>query len=251
MMVFDPLLFILAFLTAVMDIIFGMGFGLTMTPLLLFLNYTPKEVVPSLLLSSLIGNIVSSYFNHRFKNADFSPGSRLFKIVMVIGGVGILGSIAGATANTGIPNFYLGLYIGILITGTGLFLLFNKTLTLTFSWTKLALLGLFGSFNKGISGSGFGPIITTGLIYMKVSEKEAVSVQSFSELFVSLVSFGTFLASGVLVNWDLTLSLSAGVAASAPLAAFIVKKADGRKLRAAIALVTTLLGAATLVNLFL
>jgi uncharacterized membrane protein YfcA len=249
-MVFDPLLFMFAFLTAVIDIIFGMGFGLTMTPLLLFLDYTPKEIVPALLLSSLIGNIVSSYFNHRLRNADFSPGSRLFKIVIVIGAIGILGSVAGAMANTGIPNLYLGLYIGTLITGTGLFLLFNKTMTLTFSWAKLALLSIFGSFNKGISGSGFGPIITTGLIYMKVSEKEAVSVQSFAELFVSLVSFGTFLASGTLVNWDLTLSLSAGVAASAPLAAFIVKKADGGKLRTAIAAATTILGAATLINLF-
>ena len=83
---------------------------------------------------------------------------------------------------------------------------------------------------------------------MKTSEKEAVSVQSFAELFISLVSFVTFLASGALVNWDLTLSLSVGVAVAAPLAAFIVKKSDGGKLRAAIAAVTVILGAATLLN---
>jgi uncharacterized protein len=250
-LVFDPLLFIFAFLTAVIDIIFGMGFGLTMTPLLLFLNYTPKEIVPALLLSSLFGNIVSSYFNHRLRNADFSPGSRLFKVVITIGAVGIVGSVAGAMANTGISNFYLGLYIGTLITGTGLFLLLNKSLSIGFSWGKLALLSLFGSFNKGISGSGFGPIITTGLIYMKVSEKEAVSVQSFAELFVSLVSFATFFASGAAMNWDMTFSLSVGVVASAPIAALIVKKSDGGKLRTAIAAATVILGAATLVNLII
>ena len=49
-----------------------MGFGLTITPVLLFLNYTPKEIVPALLLSSLIGNILSSFFNHRLKNAEFT-----------------------------------------------------------------------------------------------------------------------------------------------------------------------------------
>jgi len=43
-MVIDPLLLILAFLTAFIDIIFGMGFGLTMTPILLFLDYTPKDI---------------------------------------------------------------------------------------------------------------------------------------------------------------------------------------------------------------
>ena len=111
-------------------------------------------------------------------------------------------------------------------------------------------LGVFGGFNKGISGSGFGPIITTGLLYMKINEKEAVSVQSFSELFVSLVGFSTFLISGTVVNWDLTLSLSIGVAASAPIAAFIIKKSDGKRLRTVIAVVTVVLGMATLVRLF-
>jgi len=248
---FDPLLFLLAFLTAIIDIIFGMGFGLTMTPLLLFLSHTPKEIVPALLLSSLIGNILSSIFNHRFRNADFTPGSRLFKVVLVIGAVGIAGSTIGAMVNTGISNFYLGLYIGALIMGTGIFLLLNKTLSIDFSWWKLSVLSLFGSFNKGISGSGFGPIITTGMLYMKIKEKEAVSVQSFSELFVSLVGFATFLVSGAVVNWDLTLSLSIGVAAAAPIAALIVKKSHGGALRNAIAVVTVILGAATLVRLFI
>ncbi len=250
-MTFDPLLFLLAFLTAIIDIIFGMGFGLTMTPLLLFLSHTPKEIVPALLLSSLIGNILSSIFNHRFRNADFTPGSRLFKVVLVIGAVGIAGSIIGAVVNTGISNFYLGLYIGTLIMGTGIFLLLNKTRSIDFSWWKLGILSLFGGFNKGISGSGFGPIITTGMLYMKIKEKEAVSVQSFAELFVSLMGFATFLASGAGVNWDLTLSLSIGVAAAAPIAAFIVKKSDSGTLRSAIAVMTIILGAATLVRLFL
>jgi hypothetical protein len=169
---------------------------------------------------------------------------------MVIGGVGIVGSIIGAMVNTGISNFILGLYIGTLITGTGLFLLLNKTLSTEFSWIKLGFLSLFGSFNKGISGSGFGPVITTGLLYMNTKEKVAVSIQSFSELFVSLVGFATFLVSGATLNWDLTWSLSIGVVASTPLAALIVKKIKGGTLRKAIAIVTIILGAATLLQLF-
>jgi hypothetical protein len=247
----DIFIILIAFLTAVIDIIFGMGFGLTLTPILLFFSYTPKEIVPALLLSSLGGNILSSFFNHRFKNADFTPGSHHFKIVMVIGGVGVVGSIIGAMVNTGISNFILALYIGILIIGTGFFLLLNKTLSIKFSWTKIGLLGLFGSFNKGISGSGFGPIVTTGLLYMNTTEKEAVSIQSFSELFVSLVGFAAFLVSGTTMNWDLTWSLLIGVIASTPLAAFIVKKVKGGTLRTAIAVVTVILGAATLLQLLI
>jgi hypothetical protein len=241
----------IAFLTAVIDIIFGMGFGLTLTPILIFFNYSPKEIVPALLLSSLGGNIFSSIFNHRFKNANFTPGSHHFKIVMVIGGVGVIGSILGAMVNSGISNFTLTLYIGILIMGTGIFLLLNKTLSVKFSWIKIGLLGLFGSFNKGISGSGFGPIVTTGLLYMKTTEKEAVSIQSFSELFVSLVGFSAFFISGTTLNWNLTWSLLIGVIASTPLAAFIVNKVKGGTLRTAIAVVTVILGATTLLQLFI
>jgi len=46
-------------LTAIIDIMFGMGFGLTMTPILLASGYSPHEIVPALLLSSLF-NLRSS-----------------------------------------------------------------------------------------------------------------------------------------------------------------------------------------------
>ena len=251
MLSLDPLLIFIAFLTAVIDIILGMGFGLTMTPILLFLNYSPKEIVPALLISSLIGNVLSSYFHHRFGNANFTLGSRLFKLVMVIGIVGIVGSIAGALVNTEISNYYLGLYIGLLITGSGLFLFLNKNMRTGFSWLKVILLSLFGSFNKGISGSGFGPIITTGMLYMNVKEKEAVSVQSFSELFISLFGFITFLGTGIQIHWVLSSSLFIGVAASAPVAALIVNRSGEGTLRNAIAVATIILGVATLVRIYL
>jgi len=245
------LVVLVGFLTAIIDIIFGMGFGLTLTPILLFLNYTPKEIVPALLLSSLSGGVFSAIFNHKFKNADFAPGSHHFKIVMLIGGVGVAGSVVGARVNAGVSNYILTLYIGILILGTGVFLLLNRTRGVEFSWTKLGLLSLFASFNKGISGSGFGPIVTTGLLYMSTPEKVAVSIQSFSELFVSLSGFAAFLVSGTTYNWSLTWSLLIGVTASTPLAALVVKKIQGGTLRRAIAVATVILGAATLLQLHL
>jgi uncharacterized membrane protein YfcA len=127
--------------------------------------------------------------------------------------------------------------------------LVNKKLKARFSWLKLAFLGLFGSFNKGISGSGFGPIITTGMIVMQVGEKVAVSIQTFSELFVSIAGFLTFLLVGSQISWDLILPLSIGVLLSTPLAAFLVHKFDNKKLRVAIAVVTIILGIMTLFSL--
>ena len=239
-----------AFLTAIIDIVFGMGFGLTMTPILLLMGYPPHEIVPALLFSSLIGNLISPIFHHKFKNVDFSLCSKHFNMSMLIGILGIVGSFIGATVSIGISDFFLGLYIGLLIVALGLFLLLNKKLSASFSWLKLFFLGFFGSFNKGISGSGFGPIVTTGMIIMKINEKVAVSIQTFSELFVSLAGFLTFLLAGSQISWNLLLPLSIGVALSTPLAALVVHKFESKKLRTGIALATVVLGILTLVGLF-
>jgi len=239
-----------AFLTALIDIVFGMGFGLTMTPILLLMGYPPHEIVPALLFSSLIGNLISPIFHHKFKNVDFSLCSKHFNMSMLIGILGVVGSFIGATVSIGISDFFLGLYIGLLIVALGLFLLLNKKLSASFSWLKLFFLGFFGSFNKGISGSGFGPIVTTGMIIMKINEKVAVSIQTFSELFVSLAGFLTFLLAGSQISWNLLLPLSIGVALSTPLAALVVHKFESKKLRTGIALATVVLGILTLVGLF-
>jgi uncharacterized membrane protein YfcA len=243
-------LIIPAFFTAVIDIVFGMGFGLTMTPILLLMGYAPHQIVPALLFSSMLGNLVSPVFHHKFKNVDFSLCSRHFNMSMLIGILGVVGSFVGASVSIGISNFYLSLYIGLLITALGLFLLLNRRLRASFSWLKLAFLSLFGSFNKGISGSGFGPITTTGMIVMGVDEKVAVSIQTFSELFVSIAGFLTFALAGSQIAWNLLLPLSIGVVLSTPLAAFVVHKFESRKLRTAIAIVTVVLGVVTLFSLF-
>ena len=238
-----------SFLTAIVDIVFGMGFGLTMTPVLLLMGYAPHEIVPALLFSSMIGNMFSPLFHHRLKNVDFSLCSRHFNMSMLIGILGVIGSFVGASVSIGISNFYLGLYIGLLIVSLGLFLLVNRKLRARFSWLRLAFLGLFGSFNKGVSGSGFGPIVTTGMIIMDVNEKVAVSIQTFSELFVSVAGFLTFMLAGSQISLDLLLPLSMGVAFSTPLAAFVVHKFDTKKLRTTIGLVTVVLGVLTLLTL--
>jgi len=243
-------LIIPAFLTAVVDIVFGMGFGLTMTPILLLMGYAPHQIVPALLFSSMLGNLVSPFFHHKFKNVDFSLCSRHFNMSVLIGILGVVGSFVGASVSIGISDFYLSLYIGLLITALGLFLLLNKKLRATFSWLKLAFMSLFGSFNKGISGSGFGPITTTGMIVMGVDEKVAVSIQTFSELFVSIAGFLTFALAGSQIAWNLLLPLSIGVVLSTPLAAFVVHKFESRKLRTTIAIVTVVLGVVTLFSLF-
>lgn len=228
-----------------------MGYGFTVTPLLLLLDFSPLKTVPAVLISSLVGDLLSSYYHHQFKNVDFGVRSRSFKIAIVMGSLGSIGAFFGALIATGISKFYLSLYIGTLVTFLGFFVLFSRKMKIGFSWSKIIALGVLGAFNKGLSGSGFGPVITTGGLMAGIDEKAAVSIQSLSESFVAVVGFLTFVLAGTQIDWHLVLAMSIGVALSAPVAAFFVHRIDSKRLRSLIALVAILLGTSTLVRLVL
>jgi len=255
MMIYDlvniVLLIFLSFLPGVIDSCLGMGYGFTVTPLLLILGFNPIQAVPAVLLSSVVGNILSSYFHHQFKNVDFSVSSRHFRISFVMGGLGSIGSLFGALVAIGISKLYLNLYIGIMVTTLGFFIIISRKMKIIFSWPVMFALGVLGAFNKGISGSGFGPIVTTGGLLVGLDEKATVSIQSLSELFASIIGFLTFILSGVQIDVYLTLAMTIGVALAAPLAAFIVHKMPGEKLRWLIALAAILLGISTLIRTFI
>lgn len=256
-MPFSPFDFVvlifLSFFPAVIDSSFGMGYGFIVTPLLLILGYNPLQIIPTILVSSLVGNLLSAIFHHKLKNVDFSLQSCDFRIALVIGGCGSIGSLFGALLAVKIPTFYLSLYIGVMVIVIGVFILYSmrEKIHFTFSWLRMATLGLIGAFNKGISGSGFGPIVTTGGLLVGLNEKATVSIQSLSELFASSIGIATFILSGVQLDTYFTVAVATGVALASPIAAVIVKRSAGAKLRVMIALIAILLGSFTIIHEFL
>ncbi|WP_229776939.1 hypothetical protein, partial [Alicyclobacillus cellulosilyticus] len=61
-----------------------------------------------------------------------------------------------------------------------------------FSWRKLGFVSLVAGFNKGMSGGGYGPILTSGQILSGILNKQSVSITALAEGVVSLVGFATF-----------------------------------------------------------
>ena len=61
-----------------------------------------------------------------------------------------------------LPKLYLKLYIGFLILIIGIFIVATLNKNYTFSWKRITILGLIASFNKGISGGGYGPVVMGG-----------------------------------------------------------------------------------------
>ena len=71
----------------------------------------------------------------------------------------------------------------------------------------LLVAGCMHAFSKGLSGGGYGPIVTAGQIMSGVAEKSAVSITSLSEALVSLIAVLTFILARGSVNWVLAYCL--------------------------------------------
>ncbi len=240
------LLFVLSFGSGVIDLCLGMGFGFTITPLMLLLGYTPSVAVPSVLFSSFVGGVFSSIFNHRIHNVDFTWNSRATRIAVFTAAMGVIGSIAGVSISFNLPQRTLGLYIGLLVIASGALVLYSKGLVSGFSWSKMSVISLIGSLNKGLTGSGFGPVITTGAMLSGIDEKSSVSIQSLSESSVSLVGFLTYLFLREPISYSPLIVMSVAVVVAAPIAARLMHRLEGDRMRTMVGVLALIIGSSTL-----
>ncbi|MBN2183422.1 MAG: sulfite exporter TauE/SafE family protein, partial [Sedimentisphaerales bacterium] len=189
---------ILAFLCEYMDSTLGMGYGTTLMPILLLFNFSPLQVVPVILLSELVSGLLAGFFHHREGNVNLKPTTAdIFKITNMLSPLGyiekfkktvplhlkialllsacsIVGTIAAVFTAVNIPKFWLKLYIGVLVLAMGILILICLKKEFKFSWLKVGFLGAVASFNKGMSGGGYGPIVTGGQILSGIEGKSAV-----------------------------------------------------------------------------
>ena len=263
-------IFIFAFLAEYMDSTLGMGYGTTLTPLLLLLGFEPLEIVPSILLSELITGVLAGFTHHSVGNVDFRPKTMNIKkiikslkelgifesfrkgiplhlkVALLVAICSIVGILAAVFLVISLPKFYLKIYIGFLILAIGIVILITLNKSYSFSWKKIAFLGLIASFNKGISGGGYGPVVTGGQILSGVNGKNAVGITSLAEGLTCLVGVLTYLFIHISINWILAPYLVIGGIISVPISVYTVREMKTKKLRKIIGIVTILLGLFTL-----
>jgi uncharacterized membrane protein YfcA len=238
---------LLALCCEYIDSTLGMGYGTTLTPILLLMGYEPAQIVPSVLLSEFLAGILAGFLHHELGNVSFKPGSRPFKVTMVLAACSVIGAVAAVFIAVNIPTWALKTYIGVLVLAMGITILLTIHKTFAFSWTKLTGLGLLAALNKGLSGGGYGPIICGGQVLTGVSEKEAISITSLAEGLVCIIGVVAYVLTGNgAVDWGLAPSLVSGAVLSVPFAALTVKKMSLRNLRWAIGITVTGLGIYTL-----
>ena len=235
-------IFLLAFICEFIDASMGMGYGTILSPVLIIMGFDPVVAVPAILLSQAFGGFTASFFHHRFENVCFKRKSNDLKIVFAIVSFGIIAATVGVLTSVNISKTFLKTYIGILVIIMGIVLLLNRTFT--FSWRKMVAVGILSSFNKAMSGGGFGPVVTGGQIISGQKAKQSVGVTTFAEAPICIVAFFTYLIvrtikevdipilempaseffsmlfSPQLFQWELLMALLLGSIIVSPFAAF-------------------------------
>ncbi len=262
---------VLAFLCEYVDSTLGMGYGTTLTPLFMLLGYTPMQIVPVILLSELATGLSAAFFHHREGNVDFKPKSTNFstivaklkslgyvesfkqgipihlKVALLLGVCSVVGTVVAVFVAVNVPKFWLKLYIGCLVLAMGVVILACMNKEFRFSWRKLSVLGVVASFNKGLSGGGYGPIVTCGQILSGVEGRSAVGITSLAEALTCLVGVLCYiLVTKGALDWKLAPYVIIGAMLSVPLSAKSVKVMTTRRLKLAIAILTITLGLYTI-----
>ena len=256
----------LSFLMELVDASIGMGYGTALAPILLIMGFAPLDVVPAILLGQLSGGLVGGFAHYQLGNikldfrADetikkrlvgwgYLPKSDDAKVVFILLLCGIIGAIVGVFLAINIPSLVLKGYIGVMVLGIGIIILLQKGIQHT-SWRGIIGIGLLSSFNKGISGGGYGPLVTGGQIISGRESKNSVGSTTLSEFGVCVVGFLSYLIISGNFCWWMAGALVAGSIIAAPLAALTVKKINKNYLKVIIGAITVILGVFTLLKTF-
>jgi uncharacterized protein len=239
------LIAVFGFLLAAMDTALGMGFGTLGTPILLIIGLSSKLAVPSILIAQAISATFGFALHNRYKNVNLlSLGSKDQKIAIRMVSFGVIGTIIAVIIAISIPKIYLNTYIGLLIIVMGgILLLRSKT---AFSWMKINLISFVSGFNKAISGGGYGPVATTGLIVAGHPLKNSVGITLFSVAVINVLAFILYLFSSSITSYGLPIFLTIGALLGAQIGPKATGAMHSKRIRYAFAIVVIILGILTI-----
>jgi uncharacterized membrane protein YfcA len=251
-----------------MDASIGMGYGTTLTPVLMIVGFPPLEVVPAVLLGQLAGGLVGGFFHHKLGNVNldfrkdeaikrrlhalgYIPRSLDSKVILILAVCGIIGALVAIFFAINIPTLALQTYIGAMVLGIGITILVRRNRESKLSWKGLVGIGLISAFNKGASGGGYGPLITGGQIVSGREARSSIGSTTIAEALVCIVGFVGYVLIKGNIYWILAAATSIGSIIAAPFAAMTVSKINTNKLKVIIGIATSLLGILTLAKIFI
>ncbi len=244
--IFIPLV-IIAFTAEFFAATLGMGYGTTLAPVLIIMGYEPLILVPAILFSQFLAGFASAAFHHRFRNMNLAERKEEREAAIIFSVMGVGGVLVAVLANINLPALYVKAYIAITVMVMGMLMIANVRRESVYSRLRLAVIGVFAAFNKGISGGGYGPIATSGQIISGIRPRAAIAITALVEGVICALGIGIYFILSVYPAVILTLGITVGALIAAPLSAFTTASLQQNLLRNAVAISTFAIGLVTLV----
>ena len=251
------ILFGLCFACELIDSGLGMGYGTILTPTMLMLGYHPQDIVPTILFSELLSGFSASFFHNEIRNVELGFTGKDFSPAAILASGSMFGVSLGVFLSINIPKEVLKIIIGGIILTSGLFVILVSGRVIKYSRGRMlafaavvrgaavALAGI-ASFNKAVSGGGYGPLVTSGQILSGVQGKAAVGITSFAEAFTCLFAVILFLIKGGYINLHIFIPMCAGALLSVPCSVFAINKANEDHLKIILGILTMFMGTLTI-----
>jgi len=166
-----------------------------------------------------------------------------------LGALSVCGVVAAVTLALHIPKFWLTAIIATIILSVGVVILATVRRRLAYRRSHMLVVGAIAAFNKGLSGGGYGPLVTGGQVVSGVAPKQAVAITSLAEALTCLVGLTAYILMGGSVYWALAVPLTVGALLSVPIATLTVRGLPEAFMRASIGVVTCLLGLLAFIKL--
>ncbi len=236
----------LAFICEFIDSSLGMGYGTSLTPILLLMGYSPLEIVPAVLFSEFISGILSACFHHEVRNVEFTRTSLATRVALLLSACSVIGAVVSVSLAISLPARTMKIMIGAIVVTMGVIILLTFRRAPRFSWTRMSILGAVASFNKGVSGGGYGPLVMGGQMLSGIGVKNAVAITSLAEGVTCCVGVVLYYFLNPGTDWFLAPWLMAGAVLSVPVAAYTVKRIPEQGAKLVVALLLLILGLLTL-----
>ena len=242
------LVFVVAVAVEFVNAALGMGWGTILTPVLILYGFPAVEAIPAVLISQAAGSVSASIAHAACRNASFRPGSVELRTAGLVAGLGSVAAVLAALAAVHVPAKALNTYVGVLVSVMGIVILLGGRFR--FSWHRITAVALVSAFNKGLSGGGFGPIVTGGQIMAGQEQKKAIATTLLSEVPICLAGFGAYAWSSAMTPSAgmLALTLSVGAVLAAPAGAMATRRLQNSVVRLLVGLLIVVLGAWTLIR---
>lgn len=239
----------IAFGSSYVNSLIGGGYGTLSTPFLLLVGLEPIQFIPSILLShGLISLILIWHMRRTHRSGKFCEvdsdcfyNKHALRYIISFGVVGLILSLFFVSYLDGL---FVKIYIGSLTIILGLILLTLRKRGLSFSKARIMGISIIAAFNKGISGGGYGTVISCGQILSGVGCRQALSTSYYAEAVISLLGFSLYLIlMQIVLPLEVILFMIAGSVVAVPFAMKSLEKVTNFKLTLLISIVLISLGA--------